>query len=269
MVKQDALAKATEATAIELTPKTIKTYINQYATEQEVALFLNQCVMFGLNPFKREIYLIKYSANQPATFVVGYEVYLKRAERSDKWAGLESGTTGEGKDLKAWAKVYRKDWTNPLYHEVYLDEYIQKTKEGQPTRFWHEKPRTMLKKVAISQAFRMAFPDEFAGMPYTDAEMPVDHSKLPATEVKAEVVDPRAELEADGEVVNEAPVGKFDKLSKFQEAKRALGDRVYYDCLGQFGFEKSNQVPPEQREAILKIMRTMYKDLHPAPAQEA
>jgi phage recombination protein Bet len=267
MTKQDSLVKATEATAIELTPKTVKAYINQYATEQEVALFLNQCVMFGLNPFKREIYLIKYSANQPATFVVGYEVYLKRAERSNKWAGLESGTTGDGKELKAWAKVYRKDWTNPLYHEVYLDEYIQRTKEGQPTRFWADKPKTMLKKVAISQAFRMAFPDEFAGMPYTDAEMPVDHSKLPATEVKAEVVDPQAELEADGEVVNEAPVGKFDKLPEFTKAKKALGDRVYYDCLGTFGFEKSNQVPPEQRDAILEVMRTMYRDLH--PAQEA
>jgi phage recombination protein Bet len=268
MTKQDALAKATEATAIELTPKTVKAYINQYATEQEVALFLNQCVMFGLNPFKREIYLIKYSANQPATFVVGYEVYLKRAERSDKWNGLESGTTGEGKDMKAWAKVYRKDWTAPLYHEVYLDEYIQKTKEGQPTRFWHEKPRTMLKKVAISQAFRMAFPDEFAGMPYTAEEMPVDHAKLPATEVKAEVVDPiQAELEADGEVVNQPPAGKFDKLPEFTKAKKALGNKAYYECLGSFGYEHANEVPAENRGRVLEIMRTMYKDAH--PAQEA
>jgi phage recombination protein Bet len=267
MEKQSAIVKATEATAIELTPKTVKAYINQYATEQEVALFLNQCAMFGLNPFKREIYLIKYSANQPATFVVGYEVYLKRAERSDKWAGLESGTTGEGKDLKAWAKVYRKDWTNPLYHEVYLDEYIQKTKDGNPTRFWNEKPRTMLKKVAMSQAFRMAFPDEFAGMPYTAEEMPVDHAKLPAAEVKAEVVaDPiREELEADGESVNEHPSGKFDKLPEFTKAKKALGTRVYYDCLGQFGFTHANEVPAAQRDAILAVMRTMYKDLHPAP----
>ncbi len=266
MVKQDALAKATEASAIELTPKTVKAYLSPNATEQEVSLFLNQCVMFGLNPFKREIYLIKYGS-QPATFVVGYEVYLKRAERSDKWAGLESGTTGDGKDLKAWAKVFRKDWTNPLYHEVYLDEYIQKKNDGTPTRFWAEKPKTMLKKVAISQAFRMAFPDEFAGMPYTAEEMPVDHSKLPATEVKAEAVDLRAELEADGEVVNEAPAGKFDNLPEFTKAKKILGDRVYYDCLGQFGFEHANQVPPEQRPSILKIMRTVYKDLHPKQAE--
>jgi phage recombination protein Bet len=269
MTKQDSLVKATEATAIELTPKTVKAYINQYATEQEVALFLNQCVMFGLNPFKREIYLIKYSANQPATFVVGYEVYLKRAERSNKWAGLESGTTGDGKELKAWAKVYRKDWTNPLYHEVYLDEYIQRTKEGQPTRFWADKPKTMLKKVAISQAFRMAFPDEFAGMPYTDAEMPVDHSKLPATEVKAEVVDPQAELEADGEVVNEAPAGKFDYLPAFAEAKKALGAEAYYECLARFKYDRANKIPVDKRLEVLEELRLQYRKATHAPAQEA
>lgn len=253
MTKPDALIKTTEATAIELTPKTVKTYLCANATDQEVTLFLNQCVMFGLNPFKREIYLIKYGSN-PATFVVGYEVYLKRAERSDKWAGLESGTEGEGPTLKAWAKVYRKDWTAPLYHEVYLDEYIQRKGDGTPTRFWADKPRTMLKKVAISQAFRMAFPDEFSGMPYTAEEMPVDHAKLPVTEVKAEVID------VEPEVQGAAPCGKFEKLPEFAKAKETLGDILYYSCLGELGYEHANQIPPEKRGAILKALRQVYKD---------
>jgi len=191
---EKSIVKVTESAAIELTPKTIKAYINQYATDQEIALFLNQCAMFQLNPFKREIYLIKYSSSQPATFVVGYEVYLKRAERSEKWAGLKSGTDGDGPKMRAWAKVYRKDWIEPLEHEVYLEEYIQKTKEGEPTRFWKDKPRTMLKKVALSQAFRMAFPDEFSGMPYTAEEMPVDHAKLPVAEI---MVDAKPTIGAD------------------------------------------------------------------------
>jgi len=185
----DKLVKEVSATAIELTPQTIKAYINQYASAQEIALFLNQCTMFGLNPFKREIYLIKYSSSQPATFVVGYDVYLKRADRTEKWNGMESGTEDDpktGKPVKAWAKVYRKDWTAPLYHEVYLDEYIQKKQDGNPTKFWSEKPRTMLKKVAISQAFRMAFPDEFSGMPYTSEEMPIEHERLSSQQIVAE-----------------------------------------------------------------------------------
>jgi phage recombination protein Bet len=272
---EKSIVKATESAAIELTPKTIKAYINQYATDQEIALFLNQCSMFQLNPFKREIYLIKYSTNQPATFVVGYETYLKRAERTDKWAGMESGTEDDpktGKPLKAWAKVYRKDWAACLYHEVYLDEYIQKTKEGEPTRFWKDKPRTMLKKVAIGQAFRMAFPDEFAGMPYTAEEMPVDHAKLPSIEVVPEVnVDPiKAELEADGQVVNEtAPKtsGKFAHLAAFTQAKKTLGNEAYYQCLGEMGYEHANQIPEAVRPDILEEMRLKYKDLKKSPAE--
>jgi len=123
---------------------------------------------------------------------------------------------------------------------------------------------------AMSIAQKYAILQMFA-IPTADPKDPEidNHEVAPkvSTRARAEVVDPRAELEADGEVVNEAPVGKFDKLPEFTKAKKALGDRVYYDCLGTFGFEKSNQVPPEQRDAILKVMRTMYRDLH--PAQEA
>ncbi len=266
---EQAIVKATESAAIELSPVTIKRYVNQYASDQEIALFLNQCKMFGLNPFKREIYLIKYSANQPATFVVGYEVYLKRAERTEKWDGFESGTDGKDGDLKAWVKVYRKDWSKPLYHEVYYEEYAQfkdeyqdgkKTGQKTLTRFWAEKPRTMLKKVAISQAFRMAFPDEFAGMPYTMEEMPVDHAKLPTAEIKAEPVNNTPVVDAEEEA---APAkGKFDFLSDFTGAKKNLGDKAYYNVLGSLGYEHANQIPVESRKSILNMLRSEYKKRH-------
>jgi phage recombination protein Bet len=259
---EQGIVKATESAAIELSPITIKRYVNQYASDQEIALFLNQCAMFGLNPFKREIYLIKYGADKPATFVVGYEVYLKRAERTTKWTGMESGTEDDpktGKPLKAWAKVYRKDWTAPLYHEVYLEEYIQKTREGQPTQFWAGKPRTMLKKVAISQAFRMAFPDEFAGMPYTAEEMPIDHAKLPATEIKADAVIDAQEVGPEKTQV--PPPGHFELLPDFTKAKKNLGEKLYYGTLGRLGYEHANQIPVEERKGILIILREEYKKM--------
>lgn len=192
--RDTAIVRVAESAAIELSSATVKRYINPFANEQEIALFLNQCVSFGLNPFKREIYLIKYKATDPATFVVGYESYLKRAERTNKWAGMESGTVDgpDGRPITAWVKVYRKDWERPLAHEVYFSEYCQykdewignqKTGKKIPTRFWADKPRTMLKKVAIAQAFRMAFPDEMGGMPYAAEEMPVEHDRIPTAEI--------------------------------------------------------------------------------------
>lgn len=160
------------ADLIKVDATAVKSYLCAGATKEEIVLFLNQCQMFQLNPFKREIYLIKYGS-YPAQIVVGYETYLKRAERSKQWDGMESGIKGSLKkrDLVAWAKIYRKDWKRPLYHEVDYDEFVKKTKENEVTRFWEKMPKTMLKKVAISQAFRLAFPDEMAGMPYIVEEI--------------------------------------------------------------------------------------------------
>ena len=194
-----ALVKAVDdAALIPLTKENIVNLVNPHASPQEVALFLNVCAMYQLNPFKREIYLIKYDPKDKASFVVGYESYLKRAERTSKWAGMATGTVDDpktGQPIKAWAKIFRKDWSAPLEHEVYYSEYVQyaKDKQGKPyiTKFWREKPRTMLKKVAIAQAMRMAFPDELGGMPYTAEEMPVQHETLSKGPV--EVIDMKRE----------------------------------------------------------------------------
>lgn len=173
-----AVKQKTQGFEIQLSPDNIHRYINPRASKEEVMLFLNQCAMFSLNPFKREIYLIKYSENDPAQFVVGYEVYLKRADRSQKWNGISFGTEGSGSSMTAWCKVYRKDWKEPLSHTVDFEEYAQRRKDGKLNTFWEKKPKTMLKKVVIAQGLRMAFPDEFAGMPYIVEEV-MELERLP------------------------------------------------------------------------------------------
>lgn len=175
---ENKLKKTTDkigAELIKLDATAVTSYICAKATKEEIVLFLNQCQMFQLNPFKREIYLIKYGT-YPADIVVGYQVYLKRAERTKNWAGMESGTRGSvrKKDLVAWVKVYRKDWKMPLYHEVDYDEYVKLKADGVTvTKFWKKMPKTMLKKVAISQGYRLAFPDEMGDLPYIVEE--IDH----------------------------------------------------------------------------------------------
>ena len=53
--------------------------------------------------------------------------------------------------------VHRKDSKNKYVGQVNYSEYVQKTQDGKPTKFWAEKPETMLKKVAESQVLRKAF----------------------------------------------------------------------------------------------------------------
>ena len=161
-------------------------------TEGEKNSYLQIAKAFNLNPFKREIHVSKY--NGVMSIITGYEVYIKRAERSGLLDGWECTTTGsvETNDLKAIITIYRKDRKYPFKHEVEFSEYAQKTREGKLTKFW-EKAKTMTKKVAMSQGFRLCFSDELGGMPYTKEEMPEQTTDeinyTDVTEIKKQIPD--------------------------------------------------------------------------------
>ena len=215
--KTTAITKPKTEAVIPLTKETIRKYVSDKATDQEIMLFLNQCKMFNLNPFKREIYLIKYSEKTPAQFVVSYDVYLKRMEATKNLNGWEWGTEGDPKvpsdECKAWIRIWRKDWDKPLYHEVFFEEYAQYKTDYHSgkkvlTKFWFEKPKTMIKKVVLSQAARLCFPSDLGSLPYTAEEMPVEHAELPTEEIKeAEIVEekPTRKITANGKKKKEEP----------------------------------------------------------------
>lgn len=133
--------------------------------------FLELAKAFGLNPFKREIYAVGYGDNY--NIITGYEVYLKRAERTGKLDGWNVTIEGKVADnsLRANIEIFRKDWSHSFKHTVFYAECLQKTKTGQPTSIWQKMPVFMTKKVAIAQGFRLCFSDEFGGMPYTADEI--------------------------------------------------------------------------------------------------
>jgi phage recombination protein Bet len=161
--------------------------------DNEVSQFVEIATAYQLNPFKREIYCIPYGQGEKRklSIIVGYESYLKRADRLGMLKGWRAWTEGSFEirtktekrpakgggtydklvrlpvgDLMAKIEIHREGWDKPFEHEVYLDEYAQ------DNDMWASKPRTMLKKVCIAQAFRMCFPDEMGGMPYTSDELP-------------------------------------------------------------------------------------------------
>jgi phage recombination protein Bet len=146
--------------------KTIMDYLvgsETKLTESQKKLFISLAIKNNLDPFNREIYAIPYGDKM--CVVTGYEVYLKRAEASKQLDGWKCWVEGDGDNMKAIVEIKRKDWTKPFQHEVYRSEYDTKKS------LWVGKPITMLKKVAIAQAFRLAFPNELGGMIYTADEM--------------------------------------------------------------------------------------------------
>jgi len=177
---KDVVLKEQQKTEIiqPVTMETITEYLDSTGlTKQllpkEKSMFVNMAQMYGLNPFKREIYCNVYGSGdyRQCSIVTGYEVYLKRAERTGKMNGWECEAKGSGDSLEATVTIYRKDWEHPFKHTVYYKECVQKNKSGNPNAIWAKMPSFMTKKVAMAQAFRLCFPDEFGGMPYTNDEI--------------------------------------------------------------------------------------------------
>ena len=156
---------------VKLSVEEIRKYIAPKATEKELYMFLNICNSYGLNPFKREIHFVKYGDN-PGQTIVGYEVYLKRAERTGQLDGWNVKIIDKGKETeRAEVTIHRKDQKHPLVWEAFRSEFDKK----QST--WKVMPQFMLKKVAVAQGFRLAFPIEMGGMPYIPEEINVGSSE--------------------------------------------------------------------------------------------
>ena len=164
---------------VKLTPSIVKNYLvsgdKDRVSIQELAMFMNLCKFSGLNPWLKEAYCIKYG-NEPATMVVGKEAFEKRAEENPNYDGDESGIVviddngvisyrkgtlklpGE-EIIGGYAEVWRKDRTYSTRIEVSFDEYAGKKKDGTLNSQWAKKPATMIRKVALVQALREAFPN--------------------------------------------------------------------------------------------------------------
>ncbi len=175
---------------IELSPEVVREYMvsgdKTKVTIQELVMFMNLCKFSGLNPWAKEAYCIKYG-NEPATMVVGKEAYIKRAEANESFDGFASGIIVVSRTdqeivhrdgsfklpdediIGGWAKVYRKDRSHPYVSEVGFDEYAARKKDGSLNSMWSKKPGTMIRKVALVQALREAFPSSFGGV-FTEEE---------------------------------------------------------------------------------------------------
>jgi len=241
-----------------LTPEVVRKHICAMASDQEIFLFLQIAKACKLNPFLNQIYLVKYNPNEKAQILTSYNVYLQRAERSGSYGGLETKTYGsiETKDLRAEVKVYRKDWERPLVHEVYYEEYVQfkKNTDGTktPNKFWKEKPRTMIVKVAISQAFRLAFPLEFEGMPYTSDEV-VDQDKvIDITEKPVEAVKMPLppSIEANHEVEKKVPE---TAISAQKNSKETVVSDPIKQATEIFDGEPVKPIAPDVAKELIKI----------------
>lgn len=211
---------------VKLSPAIVKRYLvngNGQIDDQEIVYFINLCKSQGLNPFIKDCYLIKYGTS-PAQMVVSKDVFLKRAERNSEFDGLDAGiivinnesgelTYRKGafylKDREevvgGWADVFRKNVSHPTHIEVSFEEYAGRTKDGKLNSQWSTKAATMIRKVAITQALRETFPNDFQQM-YSEEEMNVD-MKLDETPIQQPTQIEQAPVQTYSEPQEQQPEG--------------------------------------------------------------
>lgn len=170
------------------------------ATDLEMQYCMKVAESFGLNPILKQIFFVPRRSKVGDKWVdkieplAGRDSFLHLAHKSKKFESILSFTEVVDKptfkdgiwtpvsDLIATAVVTRTDRDKPTEVSVYYSEYVQLKKDGTPTKFWAEKPITMLKKVAESQALRKAF--NITGL-YDESEL--NDNDTPLIESKAKV----------------------------------------------------------------------------------
>lgn len=207
---------------IQISPSMVRQYLVRgggNVSDGEVVMFMSLCIYQHLNPFLKEAYLIKYGNNDPATIVTGKDVFTKRADANPNYKGKKAGVVvlksdgnveeregtmvlpGE-KLLGGWARIFIKD-KEPEYQSVSFDEYAGRKKDGSLNSQWSKKPATMIRKVALVQALREAFPDRFQGL-YASEEMATVNDVAQDIEqyVKSEVKNNANSVDFDESVVD-------------------------------------------------------------------
>lgn len=221
--------------AVKLTGKTVKNFLvrgNSDVTDQEAAMFINLCKYQKLNPFLNEAYLVKFKGS-PAQMIVGKEAFMKRAENNEQFQGFKAGIIVERegdmvelegaiklpKDnlIGGWADVYRADRQQPISVRISLDEFSK----GQST--WKTMPLNMIRKTAIVNALREAFPNSLGNL-YTEEEEQANDD-IPAEErvrrevnenANTEVIDIEPILDPKTEQPEPQPIKKDEKPSVFE-----------------------------------------------------
>ena len=149
---------------------TIKRTVARGATDDELVMFLHLAKAYGLDPFAKDIWFIKDRTGTPI-IMTSRDGYLKIANRDENYDGMDADvvyqgdkfnklkdgvehvyeTKNRGNPVGAYAMVYRKDRTRPVYVYAPFSNYFRDTK------VWRQYPHAMILKVAEAMALKRAF----------------------------------------------------------------------------------------------------------------
>jgi len=161
-----------------ITEEDILNYLCPNATPKEAYIAVQVCKDRKLDPWDGSVHFIKYG-NAPLTIVAGKEHFTKKAEANPQFDGFQAGIIVktdagyeelegtfymDGELVGGWAKVWRKDRKEPFVQKVRLSAF------NSGKSLWAKMPEVMIRKCALVNALREAFPGDLGGV-YDTSEM--------------------------------------------------------------------------------------------------
>lgn len=172
------------------TPETIPEIKKIYGaglTDVEFQLFMEMSKAMGANPFKREIWALKYNG-QPASIFTGRDFARRVMQEQADYRGhfvhaiymnddidIEY-VEGDGIKITKYKKnikdpgeligaigYVKRDNLPPFCRFFKYKEYVQYNKEGKPNKKWSSSPAMMIEKCAEAGVARMAYNALFQG----------------------------------------------------------------------------------------------------------
>jgi len=276
--EQNALAVSYEVlgTHVELDLQFVKKYLVRgradLVSDQEVVFFMNTCAGQKLNPLVQgEVYLIKYSKDDPAQMVVGKDAYLRRAFDHPEYLCKEDGITVKRGDeivqkkgcclypgeelIGSWCYVTfsRMNKERVAFKEVALSEY----NKGMAN--WKTKPATMINKVAVSQCVRDAFPKDYTGV-YSEDEM-VASGAIPTYYEDIVDGDPFPDDDDGSQIPDDPVITQEQRKELFKKAQSIIGietaNEVIMKIIAEHGYTSTTAMPYSVWSAVMERLETM------------
>lgn len=235
------------------------------APESEAMALIAIAEARGLNPILGECYFVKRYDTQARkdkwSVQASIDSFRIKAEQTGLYAGQDEPEyeyDAKGFVVLARVKVWRKDWTRPAVGVARWEEYVQTTRDGEPTKFWKTMPHNQLAKCAEALAMRKAFPAVLSKV-YVTEEMQQADNVVPL----APAFEPTKAAPA---LPSPAPDGKtFQKLCDRLDAAESL-PAINAIAVASGKALKAGQITEGNLEAIKGAVRRKREMLtEPAP----
>lgn len=243
----------------------IKNTVAKGATNDELQLFLYLSAQYSLDPFKREIWCVKYDDKSAANIMTSRDGYLKYAQMNEEFKGLISFVVREGDVfeidaaeykithkfgtkrgpiLGAWAKCDREG-KMPFISYVEFLEY----KKG--NTIWRTYPSAMIQKVAEVFVLKRAF-----GINGLVTKEEIDNDDGP-------IVVSSDEQLRDSKYISPAQQRRMFAIAEGNQD-------IVRNALEDYGFEKTAEIPKgEIYDNICSHIEQMVKADHKADIEDA